>query len=69
MAIVPNKDGQGIKANGAVGDIDRNYMTPNRTGSGVPAGTSQYASELMLDTVTGEQYRAMATGTTSWVKV
>lgn len=69
MAIVPNKDGQGIKANGYASDIDRNYASANRYGSGVPSGASQYASEIMGDTVTGELYRAMSTGTTNWVKV
>lgn len=69
MAIVPNKDGQGIIANGFVGDVDRNYTTPNRSGSGVPSGASLYAGELMSDTATGFVYRAMSTGTTQWIAV
>lgn len=68
MAIVPNKDGQGIIANGFVGAVDRNYTTPNRTGTGVPTGTSLYAGEIMLDTATGLTYMALSgPGATQWV--
>jgi hypothetical protein len=66
MAIVANKDGQGIKANGAVGVVDRSYCTPNRSGAGVPAVPSLYASEIYLNTTTDDTYRAMETGTAVW---
>ena len=70
MAIVPNKDGMGITANGFVGTVDKNYASPNRTGSGIPTGTSLYASEIMLDTATGLSYRAMSgPGATTWASV
>ena len=70
MAIVPNKDGMGIIANGFVGVVDRNYCTPNRTGSGIPTGNSLYASEIMLDTATGLSYRAMSgPGAIQWASV
>ena len=70
MAIVPNKDGQGIKANGYYSDVDRNYSTPNRTGTGVPTGASLYAGEIMMDTATGLAYRAMSgPGATTWASV
>jgi hypothetical protein len=68
MAIVPNKDGQGIKANGYASDVDPKYATPNRSGSGVPTGPSLYAGEIMLDTATGLTYMALSgPGTTQWV--
>ena len=69
MAIVINKDGQGIIVNGAYGSTDKPFATPNRAGAGVPAGVSLYASEIMLNTTTDETYRAMETGTAIWVKI
>ena len=70
MAIVPNKDGMGISANGFVGIVDKNYASPNRTGSGIPTGNSLYASEIMMDTATGLSYRAMSgPGATQWASV
>jgi hypothetical protein len=68
MAIVPNKDGQGIKANGIYGDVDRSYEMPSITGAGVPAVASAFASQMALNTTTGEVYRALATGTTVWIE-
>jgi hypothetical protein len=59
MAIVINKDGQGIIANGFYGVVDRKYETPNRGGAGFPAIQAQYAGELMVNGTTGEIYRAM----------
>ena len=69
MAIVPNKDGMGIKANGFYGEIDRAYDTPTLTGTAYPAVASQYAGQMYGDTVTGNVYRSLAAGsTTAWVE-
>jgi phosphohistidine swiveling domain-containing protein len=68
MAIVPNKDGQGIKANGVYGVIDPSYDVPTLVGTGVPATAALYASQLALDTATGNVYRALATGGTTWAE-
>jgi len=64
MAIVPNKDGQGIKANGYYGDVDPSYSTPTTFAAGVPT-TLGYAGELRVDTATGDIYRNI--GGTKWV--
>lgn len=64
MAIVPNLDGQGIKANGAVGVVDPSYCIPTTFAAGVPA-TPGYGSELRADTATGDIYRCL--GGTRWV--
>jgi hypothetical protein len=67
MAIVPNKDGQGIKANGhTTGDVDVSYCTPTAFGAGIPS-TAGYASELRADTATGDLYRNLASGQVKWV--
>jgi hypothetical protein len=55
MAIVPNKDGQGILANGAVGIVDPSYCLPTTYGTGVPS-TVGYPGELRTDTATGNIY-------------
>jgi len=68
MAIVPNKDGQGIKANGAYGVVDPSYEIPTITGAGYPAVASAYASQIAVNSTTGEVYRALATGTTAWIE-
>ena len=67
MAIVPNRDGAGVIANGWPSNVDRPFAAPNRSGTGVPTVPAQYASEIMLDTATGLTYRAMAAGGTQWV--
>jgi len=65
MAIVPNKDGQGIKANGhTTGDVDVSYCTPTTFGAGIPS-TAGYPSELRVDSATGDLYRNL--GGTKWV--
>jgi len=66
MAIVPNKDGQGIIANGAVGNVDPSYTVPTSYAAGVPS-TAGFASELRADTATGDVYRNL--GGTRWVDV
>jgi len=68
MAIVPNKDGQGIKANGMSGSTDRQYDTPFTAAAAFPSGPSIYASQLQLNSATGEVYRALETGTTTWAE-
>ena len=69
MAIVPNKDGQGIKVNGAYGDTDPSYDVPTLTGTAYPTVASVYAGQLFGDTVTGSVYRSLRAGsTTAWVE-
>ena len=63
MAIVPNLDGQGIKANGAYGAVDVSYSTPTTFASGVPS-TAGYTGELRVDSATGDYYRNL--GGTRW---
>ena len=64
MAIVPNKDGQGIIANGFYGEVDPSYTTPTVFAAGIPT-TAGYASELRVDSATGDIYRNI--GGTKWV--
>jgi len=65
MAIVPNKDGMGIKANGhPTGPVDVSYCTPTTFAAGVPS-TAGYASELRADSATGDVYRNI--GGTKWI--
>ena len=64
MAIVPNKDGQGIKANGAYGDVDVSYCVPTTFAAGIPT-TLGYAGELRVDTANGDIYRNI--GGTRWI--
>lgn len=67
MAIVPNKDGQGLRCNGFFGaQVDRQFATPLTAGAGVPSAASIYASQLHLNSTTDDVYRAMETGTTTW---
>ena len=66
MAIVPNKDGMGIRANGYYGDVDPSYSVPNAYAAGVPS-TVGYASELRADTATGDVYRNV--GGNRWIDV
>jgi hypothetical protein len=68
MAIVANKDGQGIKANGVVGVVDPSYDMPTATGGTYPAGASAYTSQIYLNSATGEVYRSLAGGTTQWAE-
>jgi hypothetical protein len=68
MAIVPNKDGNGIKVNGAARLTDVSYEVPTTAGAGAPSGASIFASQLHLNSTTGEVYRALETGTTTWVE-
>lgn len=69
MATVPNKDGQGIIANGAVGVTDPPYANPNRTGTGVPAIAPLYVGERWQDTATGSIYQAFGLAATAWARI
>ena len=67
MAIVPNKDGQGISANGHLtGPVDVSYCVPTTFAAGVPS-TAGYASELRADSATGDVYRNI--GGNKWIDV
>jgi len=68
MAIVPNKDGQGIKANGFYGEVDPSYDMPTMTGAVFPATASAYASQMYINTADGSVYRSLAAGTTRWAE-
>lgn len=68
MAIVPNKDGQGIKANGFYGDVDPSYCNPSVVGATAPSAAAAYASQVALNTATGDLYMALAKGSTQWVE-
>jgi len=68
MAIVRNKDGQGIIANGFYGEVDPSYEIPSATGAVFPAGNSQYSSQLYINTADGAVYRSLAAGTTRWAE-
>ncbi|HEY5444929.1 MAG TPA: hypothetical protein VIJ87_10745, partial [Pyrinomonadaceae bacterium] len=65
----PNKDGQGIKANGFVGVVDVSYCMPTTAAAGVPSGASLFAGQIQLNTTTFELYRALEKGTTTWAKL
>ena len=64
MAIVPNKDGQGIIANGFVGVVDVSYCVPTTFASGIPT-TAGYPSEIRVDSANGDIYRNI--GGTRWI--
>jgi len=65
MAIVPNKDGMGITANGhTTGPVDPSYTTPTVFAAGIPT-TLGYPSELRVDSANGDIYRNI--GGTKWV--
>ena len=64
MAIVPNKDGQGIIANGFVGVVDVSYCVPTTFAAGIPT-TAGYPSELRVDSATGDIYTNI--GGTKWM--
>ena len=66
MAIVPNKDGQGIKANGFVGDVDPSYSSPTASGAAFPTGAAQYTGQLYRNTTTGEVTRNI--GGSNWIE-
>ena len=69
MAIVANKDGQGIIVNGAYGNIDPSYDVPTLFGAVFPAVASAYAGQLYLDNVTGHVYRSLVKGSaTAWAE-
>ena len=61
MAIVPNKDGMGIRANGipAGTQVDPSYSTPAVGAAGVPSGAALYGGELRVNTTTGGRYIAV----------
>jgi len=67
MARVPNKDGQGIIANGAYGVVDPSYDSPTVYGSGVPT-TVGFSGEMRVDTATGSIYRFLGPGATNWAE-
>jgi len=64
MAIVPNKDGMGIIANGVVGVVDPSYCVPAVFAAGVPS-TAGYTGEIRSDSATGDIYRNI--GGTKWI--
>jgi hypothetical protein len=68
MAIVANKDGQGIKANGFNRDTDVSYDVPTTSAGTYPAGPSLFASQLQINSATGEVYRSLGAGTTTWAE-
>jgi hypothetical protein len=69
MAIVPNKDGMSISANGhPTGPIDVSYSVPSLVGTGVPSVASLFSSQVALDTVTGVRYTSLGKGSTQWVE-
>jgi len=68
MAIVPNKDGQGIIANGFYGVVDVSYCVPTTFAAGVPTGAGAFVGELRVDTATGQIYRWLGGGTTRWAE-
>jgi hypothetical protein len=68
MAIVPNKDGQGIKVNGAARITDVSYEVPTTGAATYPAGPSIFAGQLQFNTATGEIYKSLEAGTTTWVE-
>ena len=68
MAIVRNKDGQGIKANGYYGEVDPSYDVPTAFGTVAPTAPSQFASQLALNTVDGTVYRSLAAGSVQWIE-
>lgn len=70
MAIVPNKDGQGIKANGFYGEVDLRYETPSGYITVKPNGTvtSAYSGELRYDTAGDLMYMSLVAGSNDkWV--
>ena len=69
MAIVANKDGAGITANGALGVVDRKYTTPNRNNAGSPVSSlvPAYTNELVLDTTNFILWRATGPANTDWM--
>lgn len=67
MAIVPNKDGQGIRANGhQFGDVDPSYCVPSASGTAFPSTAGVYAGQLYRNTTTGEVSRNI--GGSNWVE-
>jgi heterodisulfide reductase subunit A-like polyferredoxin len=70
MAIVPNLDGQGIRANGhRTGPVDVSYCVPTTSAAGFPAGASLFAGQIQVDSANGNLYRNLSSGTTTWVEV
>lgn len=70
MAIVPNLDGQGIKANGhRTGAVDVSYCVPATSAAGFPSGQILYAGQIQVDSANGNLYRGLSQGTTLWVEV
>jgi hypothetical protein len=68
MAIVPNKDGQGIKANGFYGDVDPSYEMPSMFAATAPSAASLFASQMALNTATGEVFRSLGKGSVQWIE-
>lgn len=69
MATVPNKDGQGIIANGAYGAVDPSYAIPTTWAAGVPTTNAAFTNEVRADTATGIRYIGYAVGTNKWLEM
>lgn len=71
MAVVANKDGQGIQANGATGALDKKFATPNRSNAGTPvaAVVPLYAGEIVLDTTNRVLWEAVGLTNADWQPV
>jgi hypothetical protein len=67
MAIVPNKDGQGIIAKNFVGIVDVSYCVPTTFAAGVPA-TAGFVGEIRINSTTGEAYRFLGPAATNWAE-
>jgi hypothetical protein len=67
MARVPNKDGQGIIANGYYGVVDPSYDAPTAFAAGVPT-TVGYAGEMRVDNATGSVYRFLGPLGANWAE-
>jgi len=71
MATVPNKDGQGVIANGLPPgtQTDVSYCNVSRSGAAYPAAvTPNFVGELYLNTATGEVWRAMSISPIVWTE-
>ena len=69
MAIVPNKDGAGVCANGLRMIVDPSYESPTVYAAGVPTTASLFVNEVRADTATGERYNSQLAGSTQWLKM
>jgi len=76
MAMVGNKDGQGIRANGFVGYMghwlpelgngDYPYCIAIAAGTAVPTQVAEFANQIYVDWNTNKIYRALAAGQNKW---